>query len=171
MYIYVCIYVYTVWTYLLYKIYVYIYVSIYIICTYIHMILFWHALHIYIFKLIWHTLVSTKPPVYIRRLHICVYIYVYIYIYTYLCILYVNIFICILFWHTWYIYIYTHLTYLSVNKALGLHATAIYVCMYLYTYLHTYLCTYIYLYPVLTYGVATIIRLLKITGLFCKRAL
>ena len=51
---------------------------------------------------------------------------------------------------------------LGTADAVSTNVCALYVCVYIYTHLRLYL---------YTYGVATISRLLKIIGLFCKRAL
>jgi len=56
-------------------------------------------------------------------------------------------------------------------------AFQLYVCMYIYIYtyiyiyIYIYIHVYIYVYIHIYYGVATLSRLLKIEGLFCKRAL
>jgi len=74
-------------------------------------------------------------------MYVCIYVYIYIhiYIYTYIC---------------------TH-TYVHIN---------IYICTYIYIHLYLYdvskyirICLHTY-----TYGVATISRLLRIMGLFCR---
>jgi len=78
-------------------------------------------------------------------LYIYMYIHIYACIHTYMCI-------CI------YTYIYT------------------YIYIYIYTYTHIYLYIHIYinnelgLWLAFDYGLVTISRLLKIIGLFCKRA-
>ena len=62
-----------------------------------------------------------------------------------------------------YIYIYTHV-HLRMYVCVHIHVQILVYCIY------SYICTCLYT-QIYAYGVATISRLLKIIGLFCKRAL
>jgi len=96
--------------------------------------------------------------------------YIYIHIYKYM---YIHIYICI---YIMYIYIYIYI-YIACNRQWCRHRDcrepppiphSVYKFEYTYkhTYAYTYTCVYKYI-----YGVASISRLLKMIGLFCKRAL
>ena len=89
-------------------------------------------------------------------IYICIYIYIYIYIHMYI---YIRIHICVCI----SVYIYIHI--------------CVYIYIHMYT-IYTYMCVYIYIFICMRaflvwiwYGVATIRRLLKMIGLFCKKAL
>jgi len=135
------------------RLYVYIHACIYIstyISIYIYSYVYCFEIPcICIFTLSWHTLVSIKPFVCIRRLYayICMYIHIHVHIDIRIFIMYTVLKYLVYVYHnTLFIYIYTFLTYLSVNKVLCLHTTVISIYMYLYTYLCMYVYMYIYLY-------------------------
>jgi len=75
-----------------------------------------------------------------------------------------------------YIYIHKHITNMYIYRY---GCGAFRICTYTYIYMYIYICIYnmyIYKHTIVAfyhgcYGMATISRLLKITGLFCKRAL
>jgi len=125
----------------------------------------------------------------------CVYEYVHIYIYMYIhiCIyiyIYVNMSICICIYM--YIHIYMYRAH-ELRKRLSMRRRYIYmyICIYVYIYINISICIcmYIYIHVCIEYtnldrgfrcaeamhhsqhGVATMSRILKIIGLFCKRAL
>ena len=95
-----------------------------------------------------------------------------VYIYTY-----ILIYICV---HTYtyiHIFIFVH-TYTNIHIYICVHTHTyihIYIRIYIYTYIHIYICVHTYKNIHTTSriwnGVATISRLLKMIGLFCKRAL
>jgi len=89
-------------------------------------------------------------------MHMYIYMYVYICIYVHMCI-YVYMYICIQF-----ISIYVYILYVNMY---------LYLCIYIYVFMYIciHFCTDLDACP--SYGVATISRLLKMIGLFCKRAL
>jgi len=101
--------------------------------------------------------ISVYICVYIH-IHTCIYIYIYIYIhiyvytyvYIYMCV-YTHLHICI------YVYIYT--------------CVYIYMCIYIHIYIHREIFMYIHIDTWYVLWVATISRLLKLIGLFCRRAL
>jgi len=132
-------------------IYIHVYMYMYMcICMYINV-----YVHMYMFILC-------------VLLHVYVHMYSvrltqnssYVYMYMYICIC-----ICI------HVYMYMHtdmftLFVYSVRRTQN--SLYVYVYMYIYTRLYVHVCTCTCLLCACCYGVATISRLLKISGLFCK---
>jgi len=166
---------------------IYVHVSLYI-CIY----MFWVCIPtIYWMHVYNHGNYGKYKYIY-KYIHIYVYTYTYMYIQMHI-YRYIHTYICI------YIYIYMHM-YTYICKIRSLHQIfskessppkwqfkiaikrTVYVCasLYIRTYIRTYMCFefaciscmyWMHVYHYRDYGVATISRLLKIIGLFCKRDL
>jgi len=105
----------------------------------------------------------------------CMHLYMYVHMYTCTCT-YMHIYTCTHVYLCIYMYVFcatiNHLrhTQSCVICAMCTCYVYIYMCaLYTCTCIHIYLCIYMYKYcAACSYGVATISRLFKIIGLFCR---
>jgi len=168
-YIYICKYV---------HIYIYIYIYMYIHAyVYIYTCIYTHAGGSLPQHDLWksYTQLCLTYHLYIYK-HTWTYLYIYIYVYTHICV---------------YMHVYIHMQgaprhsmpacgRATHNFLLQIIYTYINIHIHVYMYIDIYVYTYMYIYTCrglpatahtclwMSYGVATVSRILKIIGLFCR---